>query len=179
MDLNRMPLRHADKTQFSKVWNLYEEAFPVMERRELSLQLQILKNPIYHAELFFSEGELLGFLFWWHLGSVRFVEHLAVAESFRGKGIGREMLEWFLQESADLHLLEVEPPLDETGRQRIRFYERIGFRMNAFSYRQLPMRMNGQSVELLLMSFPRKLEDADVRSFNVRFQRNCYDPYFS
>lgn len=167
----------ADEVLWGQAWQLYEAAFPPMERREESLHQRLLTHPQFHTELFLHEQQLVALLFWWQFQGIRFVEHLAVAALCRDQGIGQLLMNRFLTESQDLVVLEVELPTDENSRRRIGFYERLGFKLNPFAYRQLPMREGGCAVEMLLLSFPRFLDISEFERYLGEFRTTCFEPY--
>lgn len=162
---------------FRQAWELYEEAFPVMERREESLHRQLLNHPQFHAELLLQHDKLLGLLFWWQFDGIRFLEHFAIAPEQRGLGSGSSVLQHFLTQSNDLCVLEAEPATNEQNRRRISFYERLKFCINPFGYQQLPMRIGGNPVDLLLLSYPRQLRTEELEVFKLQFRQTCFDPY--
>ena len=55
-------------------------------------------------------------------------------------------------------ILEVEEPFTETARKRILFYERLNFSVNNQSYFQPPYSNDKNSVKMLLMSYPKKID---------------------
>lgn len=164
---------------FDEAWRLCESAFPVMERRELSLHRQLLNHPLYRPDVAVSEGRVVGLLFSWNFGSCRFVEHLAVDAQRRGNGLGRRMMHEYLSRGAGPVVLEVELPTDDESRRRIGFYQRLGFMLNDFDYRQLPMRRGGVWVDLKVMSAPGLLTESQFAAWKAEFRATCFDPYLA
>lgn len=175
--LQVIAMPNADEMLFGQAWQLYEAAFPPMERREEELHRRLLAHPQFHTELFLHEQQLVALLFWWQFSGIRFVEHLAVDPQRRNQGIGQVVMKRFLTELQDLVVLEVDLPTDENSRRRIGFYERLGFKLNPFAYRQLPMREGGCAVEMLLLSFPRFLDISEFERYLGEFRTTCFDPY--
>ena len=155
---------------FEKAWQLYVDAFPDDERRMLPAQLELLEQPLYHFEAILKDDAFAGIFFWWHFNGLRFVEHFATSPQVRGGGVGRKLLENFIEESCEPIILEVEKPETEIARRRIGFYQRIGFRLNDYYYVQPPYRSGGNPLELSLMSFPQLL-DEQTHSF---FMKDCH-----
>ncbi len=122
---------------------LYLNSFPKEERRswadwlalfeeEASFSLQIIQEDDRGTEAF------IGFLALWHLSEeYLFVEHFALLEQVRNKGLGAEAL-GLLQKlnSSRALLLECEPPRDELAKRRLDFYARQGFTILSKSYEQ-------------------------------------------
>ena len=46
--MKQIRLNNTSDTSFQKAWELYEDAFPIEERRTLSEQTIILENESYH-----------------------------------------------------------------------------------------------------------------------------------
>jgi GNAT superfamily N-acetyltransferase len=85
--------------EFSRAWPLYEEAFPVEERRSLLQQKELLTNPAYRFLAILYQEEFAGLLGIWQLSGSTFLEHFAVKPVLRGKGIGKESLETLVKGS--------------------------------------------------------------------------------
>ncbi|PWJ39179.1 GNAT family N-acetyltransferase [Sediminitomix flava] len=176
--MKRLRLFTTEHDHFQKAWQLYEDAFPIDEKRELGLQKEIIKNPKYHFDVIFDEDDFVGFLLWWEFESFRYIEHLATLSVHRGKGYGKQIVKQFISESEDVIILEVDLPKDEVSKRRINFYERIDFKLNQYPYKQLPLRKGGEYVDMLLMSSPQILSKQDVDRFKEQFKTECYEPYF-
>ncbi|MBR8536878.1 GNAT family N-acetyltransferase [Carboxylicivirga sediminis] len=170
---------NSDDPLFSEAWSLYEQAFPIMERREQELQCQLLGEERYHFDVVKSGTEMVGFIMWWHFDRLVYIEHLATHQPVRGRGIGEQIVKALLNETGAKVVLEVEPPVSDMNRRRIGFYERLGFQLNHYPYQQLPLRRNGKSVELLLMSSPGSITESELAAFKEQFQKYCYSPFLS
>lgn len=135
--------------------DLYIDAFPPEERRpwegivnpasEAGPRLHIISLP---------DGTAAGFVTVWIFDGFVYVEHLAVAPSARGGGIGAAVLSELVKIYALPIALEVEPPCDENpmAARRIGFYRRCGLDVLDFDYIQPPYSENLPSVPLLLMA---------------------------
>ncbi len=124
---------------------LYEDAFPVEERR--------LWNPrpagLRLHEAYDDSGVFKGFITTWLLpGDVTYVEHLAIHPDMRGHGVGGEIIDALPGKV----ILEVELPLTHEAQRRIGFYERHGFvAATECEYVQPPYAPGLPSVPMLLM----------------------------
>lgn len=163
---------HSD---FKMAWNLYQNAFPSNEKRELDIQEVVLKHEDYHFEVIHKDEEFIGFIAWWQFDGLKFIEHFATLDLHRGKGYGKSILLDFIAESPDNILLEVEPPTTEMNQRRIGFYERLGFILNLHPYQQLPLRKQGELVDLLVMTIPNAISEDDLKKFKRDFKKKCYD----
>ncbi|GHA64838.1 GNAT family N-acetyltransferase [Pontibacter akesuensis] len=163
--MEHIRLTDASHRLFEKAWALYEQAFPLEERRPLPWQAEVMAHVDYHFELILQNEELVGILLWWGFEDVRFLEHFATAPALRGKGYGSRMLLDFLNRDARPVLLEVEPPESEVNRRRITFYEQTGFCLNQHFYQQPPYHQGQQPLTLLLMSYPNPITAEETATF--------------
>ncbi len=95
---------------FPLCWELYQSAFPEVERREESYHLETMELKPFRAEVIFDDDVAIGILFWWELTHFRYIEHFATSPQQRGKGYGKEALKEFISRSDKPILLEVEHP---------------------------------------------------------------------
>ena len=132
---------------------LYEQAFPVEERRRSDEWIRF-----YEDKENFSIGSIenatgfVGFLSFWCFVDFVYIEHFATLPSCRGKGIGERILRQFIHDNSTRPIvLEVEPADSELSSRRIAFYERQGFALSSQTYVQPAYQQGGLSVPLCLM----------------------------
>lgn len=65
---------------------LYEEAFPVLERRDDLEQARIMQNPAYHFDFITDEDGFVGIMLYWETDSFVYLEHFAILPELRCKG---------------------------------------------------------------------------------------------
>ena len=145
-----------------------EDSFPSNEIRSYIGQLNLLQNPDYSLFVKEQNGEIVGFIATWDLGDFTFVEHFAVSEKHRGKGLGSEILSK-IKDMSDPLVLEVEPPTDLKTRKRIAFYEKNGLIYHDFYYVQPAMENGKDEVELKIMS----TQKLDINGFE-KVKRTLY-----
>lgn len=173
--MNSIRLKTISDTYFSQAWKLYMEAFPPEERKTFEDQTRIMKNPMYHYDVMVVENELIGFLLWWDLEEVRYIDHFATVKEQRNKGYGKLILEKFMNDHEKSVLLEVELPDSSLNERRIKFYERIGFKLNHHHY-QLPIFNEGKpALQFLLMTYPELISANDV----AHFVKTCHPIIFN
>jgi ribosomal protein S18 acetylase RimI-like enzyme len=144
-------LKRLTNDGFDAVYEIMERSFPRNEIRSKSGQFALLKKDEYSLLAYENEGEIIGFISVWDLGEIAFVEHFAIDEKHRGRGVGSAMLgEVFTLYSAPI-VLEVEPPTDEKTKKRIGFYERNGLVFHDYYYVQPSMEKGRYEVELKIM----------------------------
>jgi len=163
--MKQLRLKSTSDIYFNQAWQLYEEAFPPEERRSLNYQSRIMKNANYNFDVVLNQDQCIGFLLWWDLENYKYIDHFATSISQRNQGFGRLILEKFISNTNETILLEVELPNTRINKRRIKFYERIGFKLNQHYY-EIPSSQEGQSpLQLLLMSYPSYLSTKDVEQF--------------
>ncbi|SJZ93067.1 GNAT family N-acetyltransferase [Garciella nitratireducens] len=164
--------------EFEQIWKIYQESFPKDEKRNLSLQKQILKNPNYHIIPFYKENILVGFMAtWeldWELDKFIFIEHYAMDKRYRGQGYGEKFLRDFLQKTSKRIVLEVEKPETSIAKRRIQFYQRLGFYCNPFNYVQPSYEQDQQPVPLLLMTYPDPVSKEIFQHIKDKLYREVY-----
>ncbi len=146
-------LRILGKEAFPQVYEIMEESFPKEERRSYEDQLALLQKDEYRLYgICDSRGELMGFLAVWELPQILFIEHFAVRECYRNRGIGSEALQSLLARYFLHACLEVEMPQNLITERRITFYEGCGFTLNHFPYKQPSLGRGREPVDLKIMT---------------------------
>ena len=163
-------------TSWADVWQVYESAFPRCERRSRAQHEQAVRSEgSFHCKQLVQDQKVVGLLFYWELPKCCFIEHLAVAESWRGRGVGTAALKW-LQEQGKLLILEIEPPLDAVTCRRMEFYRSAGFELLPYEHEQLPFHADSPSVPMRLLSwpYPASEEEVDCLENALRNTIMCY-----
>ena len=63
-------------------------------------------------------------------------------------------------------ILEIDPPVDDISIRRNGFYERCGFVKNQYSHIHPLYHIGNSGHEMIVMSRPNKLTDAEYNEFN-------------
>ncbi len=116
---------------------LFDEAFPLAERRPWPKQLQLLAERKLQLVELRKDGAFAGFVFYWWLTSFSFIEYIAIAPAARGGGAGSYVMQ-LMADKLGAIVLEVEPPDTEQAIRRIHFYERLGYHTFPDLYEQPP-----------------------------------------
>lgn len=141
------------KADFHSLYTLLKKSFPPEEYRTPEAQKALFDDPGYTVwGLRDGCGAVFAMLALWDCEDFAFLEHLAVDPDHRSTGIGGRLLQERLGELAVPVCLEVEPPETAITRRRIGFYERNGFFLNPYSYRQPSLGAGKASEPLLLMT---------------------------
>lgn len=130
--------------------DLYNEAFPLEERRPWPLQEQLIATGRLQILRISSNAVFAGFVFYWQLPDFYFIEHFAIHPSTRGGGAGTQVMQ-LLEKQLQVIVLEVEPPVTEQAIRRIDFYERLGYQTFPDHYQQPPYYPQFPPLELRLM----------------------------
>ena len=149
---------------FDIAFALYEEAFPVYERRDSFEQKRALNNSNYHFDVIKEDDEMLGIIFYWDLDDLIFLEHFATKPHLRGNGIGARAIE-LLKAKGKTILLEIEPPEDEITIRRFNFYKRNGFVLNNHHHIQAKYHLGDEDCELKILSYPEEISEERYRKF--------------
>ncbi|WP_281987532.1 GNAT family N-acetyltransferase [Aquimarina aggregata] len=158
-------LTNISDNYFKLAWELYQKAFPSEEQRLLDAQALVMKKSNYHFEIIIEEKEFVGFLLWWDFETYKYIDHFAIAMQRRNLGLGKLILEKFIDTTDKPILLEVELPSSTINQRRIKFYEKIGFKLNQHYYEIPPLIEEQSSLQLLLMSYPEIISKKDVEEF--------------
>ena len=162
--MTRYHLTHPKDGRFAPAFALYEQSFPIHERRTKQAQQVRLGCPGYHFDLLMEGEELQGILLWWEAGPFCYVEHFAIAPQLRGTGIGTRALEQLREEGRRV-LLEIDPPVDEVSRRRQRFYEKAGFCANPYHHIHPPYRAGFSGHALVVMTNPGPAAPGEYQDF--------------
>ncbi len=152
----------AGSEHFRDLWELYESAFPPDERRDAERQRATFKRPEYAMLAALDEkNALVGLLSVWEFEGFVFMEHMAVKEPLRGKGLGTEIINAYMSTCRKNVVLEVELPGTDVQKRRIVFYERLGFKRNSHGYIQPSYGPGKKPVPMLLMSYPGTIREKE------------------
>lgn len=163
--MNQIRLKSISDNHFYKAWELYEDAFPIEERRLLNGQTHVMKKSNYHFDIMIDKNKLIGFLLWWDFETLRYIDHFATCIKQRNMGFGKQILENFMGTNDKPILLEVELPNSTMNQRRMKFYKRIGFKLNQHHYEIPPLIEGCKPLQLLLMSYPVFITEKDVEQF--------------
>lgn len=157
-------IQSAGHPAFEAAFALYEAAFPLHERRTRERQAAIMAHPEYQFTLLWEGETFAGILLFWEGPGFRYVEHFAISEALRGKGLGARALE-LLQEQGKPLLLEIDPPVDPVAVRRRHFYERQGFQANPWRHIHPPYRPDFHGHDLVVMTWPESWEEERYNAF--------------
>ena len=168
-----MKLIPITEERFDLVFSKMTAAFPYEERRGVSDQKECLNNNFFKfLEIFDNEIDV-GFITIWDFSEFAFIEHLAIDEEKRAGGYGSKTIELVKEAYKKPIILEAEAPETEQQIKRIRFYDRLGFKMNSYDYEQ-PSYHGGEGVPLKILSYPELLSQDEFDLFIKKTRENGY-----
>lgn len=157
-------LRPVAEEKISSVYKRIIDAFPYEERRdECDEEKCFLKKEFNFCEII-DNDESVGLVVFWLFNKFLFIEHIAINKEIRSKGYGSKTIDLIKSKYNLPIILEAEAPLTETQKKRIKFYENLGFKVNSYDYTQ-PSYHNAESVPLLVLSFPKVLNENEFDEF--------------
>lgn len=165
-------IKPLEKCDFDKVYKIMDESFPPDERRSYDGQKRLFDEDGYRVFAHYDGNDVTAFIALWDFEDFAYIEHFAVSEKCRNRGIGAKMLAEILKNFNKAVCLEVEPPENEIAQRRIKFYERNGFFLNNFEYLQPSLGEGKSEIPLLVMTSGK---NADERGFekirNVLYEK--------
>ena len=157
-------VKHNNNEQWKKVWELYENSFPVAERRKLEDHLRASENNFFHPVSIWENKQFIGIVFYWEWSNYRYIEYLAVNPKLHGHGYGSKIIKR-IRDSEHTIILEIDPLINELSVRRLQFYERAGFTLTPYRFMHLPYRLDGAPQELLILSFPKMITKEQHNDF--------------
>lgn len=163
--------------QFSRLFELMEYSFPQNERRDFKEQFEEFQKPLFRSLVLSENDKIIGFLNYWELSELIYIEHFAIDRTLRGKGLGTGLVGKFREITENRPaVLEAEPPeLNDTAFRRVEFYKRLGFRLNDYGYLQPPYRAGETPVRLVIMSSPNALSPEEFERARSTIYREAYE----
>ena len=153
-----MNLKKASLSDFDEIYSEMEKNFISDEIRDRDTALSVMSDPRYIIYHICDGGQKVGFITVWELEGFTFAEHFVIYEKYRNCGYGGKGMRLLQEKYSDI-VLEVEHPETDLKARRIGFYKRLGFCQNDYPYIQPSYRKGGEGVPLILMSYPKKLDN--------------------
>ena len=158
---------------FNTVFDKMTTAFPYEERRDCFDQKECLKNSYFNFFEIYDGDTAVGFTALWDFEKFIYIEHIAIDEDKRGGGYGSKAIDLIKEKYNKPIILEAEAPVTEQQIKRIKFYDRLGFKVNSYDYIQ-PSYHNGEGVPLMILSFPDFIKEDEFEEFLRETRREVY-----
>jgi ribosomal protein S18 acetylase RimI-like enzyme len=154
---------------------IYIDSFPSDERRDWLDLKKLINHPGFNFYKVLNDEKTIGLITVWNLPKCAFIEHFAIHDSLRSKGIGTQVFMKIMDEKPGKIVLEVEEATTEAAQRRITFYERMGFSVCDGIYYQPAYSPDKSKVKLLLMSHPELLLSKDFEVIKTQIYRFVYN----
>lgn len=173
----------SDHKSLPAVFEIYEKAFPESERRtRRSILRQIDYNSYYNFFVVLDDDFPVGMAVVWVIESrFIYIEHLAIAEEHRSRGLGAKAMKLLIDKSPFPLIIEIEKKTDAMTDEerancdrRLKFYEKCGFRLCQKEYIQPPYAKGQPEVPMYLMECDGNLTDTDFESVRDSLYRLVY-----
>jgi hypothetical protein len=138
---------------FGTMYELYQSAFPAVERRTLGdLEGVLNSDKRFVMAVLLKDNEFVGFFNYWLFEGFIYAEHFALNPKLRGQNMGSEVMKTFFLNINLPVVFEVEMPENETAIRRIAFYERLECKLLPHKYAQPHYDGSGKLLPMLLMT---------------------------
>jgi hypothetical protein len=77
--MKKIRIKNISDNYFNMAWELYEDAFPIEERRIKDDQICVLKKDNYHFDVLIDENQFIGFILWWDFETFRYIDHFGTS----------------------------------------------------------------------------------------------------
>lgn len=150
---------------FKQFADIYKVSFPVNEQRNYAQQEKAFADARYYLLTMIEDGKVLSFVAYWDFNTYIYIEHLAVNPELRGKNIGSHMLNRFAEKAGKTILLEIDPVKDEVSEKRLRFYQKLGYKMNPYPHFHPAYNSVYPPHELLVLSYNKGISKEEYDRF--------------
>lgn len=164
---------NVNEETFSTVYEKMSAAFPYEERRDFTDQRECMNDKRFCFFEIYDNDTAVGFISLWNLSGFVFIEHIAIDPDKRSDGYGSKAVELVKEAYKKPVILEAEAPETEQQIKRIKFYDRLGFKVNNYPYEQ-PSYHGGEGVPLLILSYPHLLNESEFGNFITETRNSAY-----
>lgn len=145
-----------NKSDLEFIEKLYIESFPPNERRPVLQMNHLLEdnNKFNMFLLLNDDDEKVGFMNYWTFDTFIYLEHFAINPEFRNGGYGKKSIESLLNSTTLPLVAEIElPSVSDFAKRRLKFYEKLGFKVWDIFYEQPPYEEGNESIPMLLLTY--------------------------
>ncbi|MBP5535422.1 MAG: GNAT family N-acetyltransferase [Bacteroidales bacterium] len=168
-----VPLGESHETHFAK--ELFESSFPEDERPPFGEVEERTQENFHFDVIMLDDDEPIGIMTYWTFDEYTYVEHFAIHEDYRGRGIGRAAFLEFLTQYSDQVVLEIELPGNDTSDRRMEFYTDMGFYPNPQEYWQPSYHKAGTLALPMLLMSKYELDDDDFAEVRDTLYKTVYN----
>lgn len=151
MSIRFQPLTQHD-ANYSKVFDLYEEAFPEAQRIPSWVLRYKLKKGKAGFNILYANNTWIGFIYTTEYKDIVFVQFFAISESCRSAGYGSKVME----SMKDVHsgkriVLNIEALDDQAENHHQRIKRKAFYRKNGFSSSGYIVKEHKERLEMLIL----------------------------
>lgn len=173
-DIKFKKVEDINSEELIEAWKIYDGSFPADEKRDFELHKECMKNREFSFNAVFCDEKICGFIALWDFDDFVFIEHFAIKEELRNKGIGKEIVCKIKEKNEKMIILETLKPEDDISARRIAFYERNAFVINDFDYVQPSYGKGKESVPMKIMSYPEKIKSEKFEDIKKEIYSSVY-----
>lgn len=173
-----MQLKPITKQTFNNYYKRKKEDFVFAERRTLFADKRALNKPNFKQCYITKNNNNIGYICYWDLGEFIFIEHFAIFKEIRCQGNGTKFFKWFAENQTKPIIFEVDTPVNEISKRRIKFYNNLGFVLNKYNYIQPAYRLLGKSVPMSIMSQNKELSKNEYNTYVAQIYKNVYNKQY-
>lgn len=161
--------------EFDRFYQILSNNFPTKEIKEYNYMKDTFHAGLYQVLTLKDNDRIVGIMSFYQHDDFRFIDYFAIDGSLKGKGMGSEMLQYFINLDDKMVILEVEHPEDEQSKRRIAFYQRNGLYLNdQFEYFVPPVRNLKHRLYFHLMSSKRKINNIEFEKYYPQILKMVY-----
>lgn len=161
--------------EFDRFYQILSNNFPTKEIKEYNYMKDTFHAGLYQVLTLKDNDQIVGIMSFYQHDDFRFIDYFAIDGSLKGKGMGSEMLQYFINLDDKMVILEVEHPEDEQSKRRIAFYQRNGLYLNdQFEYFVPPVRNLKHRLYFHLMSSKRKINNIEFEKYYPQILKMVY-----
>lgn len=161
--------------EFDRFYQILSNNFPTKEIKEYNYMKDTFYAGFYQVLTLKDNDQIVGIMSFYQHDDFRFIDYFAIDGSLKGKGMGSEMLQYFINLDDKMVILEVEHPEDEQSKRRIAFYQRNGLYLNdQFEYFVPPVRNLKHRLYFHLMSSKRKINNIEFEKYYPQILKMVY-----
>ena len=168
-----VPLGESHETHFAQ--DLFESAFPDEERPSFE-DVEEREQQNFHFEVItLDDDEAIGLLTYWDFDEFVYVEHFAIDEEYRGRGLGRAAFLEFMSQHTDQMVLEIELPGNDSSDCRMEFYTDMGLFANPQEYWQPSYHKSNELALRMIIMSKYELDDDDFDAMRSILYKEVYN----
>lgn len=140
-------------------------SFPASERRDDSLQRQVMSHPDYRLQAIMDGDEPVGVVGYFDASNFVYFENFCIVPDKRNCGYGSATLKAMTDNLDKPFILEAELPTDELTRRRIAFYKRNGMVETPYAHIQPHYRAADPDLPLVVLTYGAQITQSQYDDF--------------